>query len=74
MNANKVYQVRVIEEGEEYILTDYQGEWRFENLDDALVLFDYECEERFDADIRIVRVNWDDNRVIDEDEEVEIVR
>ena len=73
MNTNKVYQVRSVDDGEEYILTNYEGEWRFETLEEAEELYDYECEEQFDADLRIVRVNWDETRCIDEDEEVEIV-
>ena len=71
MNTNKIYQVRSVIDGEEYILTDYEGEWRFETLEEAEQLYDYECEEQFDADIRIVRANWDEDKTIDEDEVVE---
>ena len=73
MNTNKIYQVRVVIDGEEYIQTDYKGEWRFETLEEAEVLFEYVRENAYEEDTRIVRANWDEDRVIDEDEEVEIV-
>ena len=73
MNTNKIYQVRVVIDGEEYIQTDYEGEWRFETLEEAEVLFEYVRENEYEEDTRIVRANWDEDRVIDEDEEVEIV-
>jgi len=73
MNTNKVYQVRVVIYGEEYIHTDHDGEWRFDTIEEAMELFDYVCENEYDEEIQIVRANWDEDRVVDEDEEVEIV-
>lgn len=73
MNTNKVYQVRVVIDGEEYIQTNYEGEWRFATLEEAEDLFDYVCENEYEEDTRIVRANWDEDKTIDEDEEVEIV-
>lgn len=73
MNTNKIYQVRVVIDGEEYIKEDYEGEWRFETLEEAEVLFEYVCEYEYEEDTRIVRANWDEDKSIDEDEEVEIM-
>ena len=72
---SKIYQVRSVIDGEEYIQTDYEGEWRFHTLEEAIELFDYVCENEYDEEIQIqiVRANWDKDRVIDEDEKVEIV-
>ena len=67
MDDNYIYQVRVVIDGEEYIKTNYEGEWRFETLEEAEVFFEYVRKNEYEEDIRIVRTYWNADKTIDED-------
>ena len=70
----KTYQIRVNENNEDYIQTNCQGEWRFDTLELANAFFDEICRQQYGAHVSIVVANWNEERELDEEETIEIIK